>query len=466
MAAGALEAAGLSVAVLPLQNFYPGFNEGTHMRELDRLLEEHPARVVLFASDHFIASRSTAGLYGIRMITNLLTRKSPRPLIGISGRLATSSCDRLLDLAPGLDFLVLGEAEAALGPLVRTALENGLAGLDAEPSVVTRARLADGAEERVFLRVDDPDSLPLPAYHLLERAIATYDQLRASPLPQIPFSMRTTFGCRFQCKFCAGVPNWRTYRKKSAGRVGAELDALVSAVGDRGRLSFLEDEIFTLDRGHVENIAAIFKQRHIRLDGLYTHSAVLDEGIASVLHQFTDKVFMGLDSPDDRILKEMRKGQRLDTVLGAVEVARRAGLKAHLEWIVGAPGEDVDSLIASLVAIFNLLITGSVDSINTYVFCPHPGTDYAENHYEYGLEIVEDFEWMQESGGYPASETAAAARVQVFVAYLMSQLVIAEATQARRAAGPEHQVFPANVTALREIFARLMVRQSSEMALT
>jgi radical SAM superfamily enzyme YgiQ (UPF0313 family) len=242
---------------------------------------------------------------------------------------------------------------------------------------------------------------------------------------------------------------------KSGGRVATEIDALSNASDGLTRLSFLEDEIFTLDENHVRDVAKVLRERGLVLDGLYTHASLLTSSIADVLSQITNKVFLGLDNADDGILKMMGKGQNLDMVLNAVEVARQSSLKVHLEWIVGSPEETTSTLITSLGAIFNLIATGTVDSINTYVYCPHPGTEYVENSKAHGLQVLEGFEEMQESGGFPAYETLHLTRNQIFSAYLMSQVVIAEAQSARRAMGSIKQVRAPSKVALQALFDRI-----------
>lgn len=213
--------------------------------------------------------------------------------------------------------------------------------------------------------------------------------------------------------------------------MAAEIDGLVEATQGRAQFSFLEDEIFTRDLTHVEAISAVCVERGIRFDGVYTHSSLLTSEVAQPLARMTGRVFLGLDNPDDAILKEMRKGQRFDTVLTAIETARAAGLGTHLEWIIGSPSDTVDSLAASLNLITSLYSTGVVESINTYVYCPHPGTEYAERAETYGIRIIDGFEDMQESGGYPTYETKHLTQQQIFVAYLMSQLTIAEIARDR-----------------------------------
>src|SRR5699024_5095103 len=139
------------------------------------------------------------------------------------------------------------------------------------------------------------------------------------------------------------------------------------------------------DVAHVRGIAKVLRDRSVRLNGLYTHSSLLTEEVIEHLAPVVDRVFLGLDNPSDEVLRKMGKGQRLSTVLAAVERARAGGLRTHLEWIIGNPSESVQSLVTSLHAICTLLASNAVDSINTYVFCPHPGTEYREKSEEHGL---------------------------------------------------------------------------------
>ncbi len=431
--AASCEAVGLHTKVLGLQNIYVGFDERTDLDDLRELLSTNLAPVVIFSSDHFIASRSTATLYGIDLVAQIV-RSLGATAIGVCGRLATTAGVALLSEAKDVDFVVVGEADLVIGEIAKNALGGAIDG-DLSTHVMTRRDLNDGRKLPEPAFVSDVSKLPIPAFHLAAPTVDAVLKRRSFGGKSVAFSIRTTFGCKFQCKFCAGVPHWRDYRLKSAKQVAAEIDHLYASLPDVARLSFLEDEIATRDLAHTRELSEILGARGIKLDGLYTHSSLLTTDVAESLAPVLDRVFLGLDSPDDSVLRQMGKGQKLDTVMDAVETARNANLKTHLEWIIGNPEDTIDSLITSLNAIFVLIATGVVESINTYVYCPHPGTAYREDAETYGLCVHEPFE-MLESGGYPAASTRSLTRNQVFTAYLMSQLVIGEAAQARRASGP------------------------------
>lgn len=85
--AGAARAAGLSVSTIPFQNLFPGYTEVSDGKLLESVVKAHPARLAIFAADHFIASRSTASLYGVRIISNILRKWHPGMTILMCGRL-------------------------------------------------------------------------------------------------------------------------------------------------------------------------------------------------------------------------------------------------------------------------------------------------------------------------------------------------------------------------------------------
>ncbi|MFB5584737.1 B12-binding domain-containing radical SAM protein [Bacillus albus] len=450
LVAGAIQSKGLGVNYFPLINLFNGYNEETDYSKLYELLKNNPSKMVVFSADNFIPSRSTASVYGIRTISRILRDINPRVIVGVTGRMATVLKEKLYKIVPELDFSIIGEPEEVIGDIAEEILINGLGAADKKfNSLLTKNNVN---KVPVPAMVMDLENMALPAYELLEHTFEIYEDLTGIKPKNIPFSIRTTLGCKFRCRFCSGVPNWLNYRKKSPERIDKEIKRMKRFLGEIATISFLEDEIFTKDIEHVKKVTNIFKENGIFLEGLYTHSSLMSAEIAQLLLPITNRVYFGLDNANDNILKKMGKGQKLDTVLHAIELARGKGLKVHLEWIIGTPEEDIDSLLTSLTTIFNLLSTGIVDNINTYVYCPHPGTEYAMDPEKYNLNIVEDFDYMQESGGYPTYSTDKLNRNQIFTAYLMSQLIIIEAKQAREHSGIKTSVRFQNKKELRYLF--------------
>jgi anaerobic magnesium-protoporphyrin IX monomethyl ester cyclase len=443
--AAAIESSGMSCSYLPLQNLYPSFDIERDFASLKQLLAEHRSRVVLFSSCNFVASRSTAAIYGIGIVSNIL-KSSHDPVVGVTGRLATTAASYLMRHVSEIDFITLGEIEGEIGEIVQQILKHGLDQL-AHLSVISRKQFAKRADiPPIYAEVPDLNLLPVPAFHLARPAVRWFHESGRFPQEtSIPFSIRTSAGCKFSCKFCAGVPFWRNYRTKDVATIEREIVAFTREIGIAGRISFFEDEIFTLNEEHVSTVANLLVLNGIRLDGVYTHAAMLSEGVAASLLRMTKSVCLGFDSADDRVLRSMGKGQTLDLLFRAIKNASNVGLPVHLEWIIGAPPEDLNSLVLSLASISQLLFTGAVESIQTYVFCPHPGT-------EFGMHCNASYEEIQESGGFPQYEHSQLTKNQVFTAYLMSQLIIAEVRLARHQYGAALPFSASITSSLKQIF--------------
>lgn len=450
--AGAARLAGLDVAVLPLQNLFPGYDEDDDTELLHSILAAHPARVALFAADNYVASRSTGASYGIRIISSMIREIHPGTVIAMCGRLATVLGSDAFGLVANLDAVLLGEIEAVAPRLMRKLLT---AARPADEHILWRA-IADQTTKPSFLI--QLDSAPLPAFDTVpEDVYEIFRERRHRSSGRIPFSLRTSAGCKYRCRFCAGVPYWLDYRTKSADRVAAEIDTLERQLGGRARLCFFEDEIFTRHVSHVRETMKVLRERNICLEGVYTHSSLVTDEVLGEISRSVRRVFLGLDTVSDTMQKLFRKGQTMSTLLDAVECAHRAGVGVHFEIIVGAPGETADTSAAMLWFAHNAIRTGLIEDANTYVFCAHPGTEFATSADRYGLSVDDDFEWMQESGGFPAHHTASLSRSQIFAIYLMSQTLIQEAREQRRSlsAAQANEPAPGQLRALAQIIEKI-----------
>lgn len=415
--AGGLLDAGLEVRYFALQNVFDGWLPDLHLEVLRRILAD-PPDVLLFAADDFIGSRSTATTFGMRVVASIVRETSPATSLVATGRLATASPEGLLDEVPDLDHVLTGEWAEEIGSFVQ-ALTRG-----DQPARICQAPTQPPGRSL--------DTLPMPAWHLLNESIDWFERLHPAAAETINISLRTSVGCKFRCKFCAGVPYWNNYRTKSPRRVDEELQALDESLGARARVSFLEDELFTRDPQHAIAVAKVLKTHGVHLDGVYTHSSLLTSDVLSALSEVTSAVYLGLDNSSDDLLKRMGKGQSMETVLQALQRASHAGVPVHLEWIVGAPQETLDIAVENLHAMFVLASSGLVAGVNTYVYCPHPGTQYARDCQRYDLNILGSWDEMLESGGFPAADTRELSRQQIFVLYLFSQLMLREVDLARQ----------------------------------
>ena len=83
------------------------------------------------------------------------------------------------------------------------------------------------------------------------------------------------------------------------------------------------------------------------------------------------QVLYGLESGDDRMLKLLGKGNTVEANRNAVRWAKEAGLEIRGDFIVGTPGETMESLEKTL----RFTLESGLDYAHFNKFTPFPGTE-------------------------------------------------------------------------------------------
>ena len=86
------------------------------------------------------------------------------------------------------------------------------------------------------------------------------------------------------------------------------------------------------------------------------------------------RIFFGIESGDEGVLKQMKKGITPDQARKAVEACVAAGIKAAGFFMVGYLGETTDSLIRSI----NFSSSLPLDYVSYTIAYPLPGTGFYE----------------------------------------------------------------------------------------
>lgn len=214
-------------------------------------------------------------------------------------------------------------------------------------------------------RVEDLDSLPLPAYHLVDleryfdlsvRGIGTRP---ADPFerPQRDISIITSRGCPFDCIFCSIHGSMgKRWRGNSPEYVLRHVRHLVETYGVE--LLHFEDDNLTFNR----------KRLHAILEGLVPlplewdtpngiRADTLDpETLALMKRAHAKEIRVALESGSQRVLdKVIRKHLDLAQAIGVCRACARLRLPVSSFYVVGLPGETRAELDQTLDLAYRLM---------------------------------------------------------------------------------------------------------------
>lgn len=267
------------------------------------------------------------------------------------------------------DAVCVGEGEETLVDLVRTSEEK--MDLSDVQGICFNLRPGTNAPRQVVKTPPRPpirnlDSIPFPARDLFDNA--AYQNYFLKRFGRKQTSIITTRGCPFDCDFCSR-PVFSNFRARSARSVVDELSEIAMLGYD---WVWFSDDCFTLSTRRVEEICEKMRDRHLDLQWeCLSRVDTFNLAIASAMKSAgCRRVFFGIESGDDGILRLMRKEIHVGDVRRAVEVAVKVGLEAAGFFIIGYPGEDDSTILKTLRLATEL----PLDYVSFSLPYPIPGT--------------------------------------------------------------------------------------------
>jgi anaerobic magnesium-protoporphyrin IX monomethyl ester cyclase len=271
------------------------------------------------------------------------------------------TCDPAAFLGP-FDVVVRGEGEQTMVELL-AAFEGGR-DLGGVPGVVCAA---DGTEGPARPFVADLDAVPFPARDLLPNGAYIADGRRRQGAAVT--TVMSTRGCPYACDFCSNAVFGRSYRSRSPGNVLDEVEEAVALGYDR--ISFADD-VFTLERDRVLVLCEEIDRRGLRFawECLGRVDRFDAELAARMRAAGCDRVFFGIESGVDRVLRLMNKRTTAAQARSAVVAAHAAGLQTGAFFILCYPGETDETVLETLSYARSL----PLDYLGLTVPYPLPGT--------------------------------------------------------------------------------------------
>ncbi|MFH1619840.1 MAG: radical SAM protein [bacterium] len=388
----------LSLALISTQLVKAGFetriiDSGPQKKCLETVLAE----CVAFAPMAAVIAAATPTIHtDLGWFLTELKKKVPGIKAAVIGIHVSALPEETLLRYPDADFAVMGEPEITSRELI-SSLAEGRTGLSEIKGIAYRD---DG---RIKINpprcwIEDLDSLGLPDWGKIS--------FKDYPLPITgrPFSLIVfSRGCPFECRFCATQAyNGQRVRRRSA-------------------LSLLEEIRHNLSLG-VSDFLFWTEQMTLDADSLNSFlDAVLAEGLNKKIKwvcnsrvDFADEalfgkmreagcwqIAFGFEFGDDRILRLAGKGGRSSIARSraAAEAAAKAGLVVDGHFIIGYPGEDAETMRATI----NLALSLPITFAHFYAAVPFPGAKLYEEAVHNGW--IEPSRWDRLNQDMPAITT-------------------------------------------------------------
>ncbi|HAT50783.1 MAG: cobalamin-dependent protein [Nitrospirae bacterium] len=267
------------------------------------------------------------------------------------------------------DMVIRGEGEKALLQLVQGRPLHQIEGLSFRHEGQMVHNQPNGTMENL-------DEIPPPAFHKLDLsrykpAAGAYKRLPA-------INMTSTRGCPAHCTFCnsANIP----LRRRSAEKIFAEMAVLVNTYKIR-EIQFYDDT-FTVFPSNIKKLCQLIIDN--RLDVTWSCFARADYVSLDLLKVMKKagchQIMYGIESASEEILANIRKNCSREKSLQALAMTRAVGIDSRCTFMLGNPGETIETIEATI----RLAIQLNPDLAVFNITMPFPGTQM--------------FQWARENG--------------------------------------------------------------------
>ncbi|MDP6670675.1 MAG: radical SAM protein [archaeon] len=311
----------------------------------------------------------------VKWLSQIIRKHHPNKPIFIGGAMPTSAPKVTLEKTEA-NAIILGEAEYTTLELVEAVEKGkGFEGIDGiwfkKDGKIVKNRQRD--------LIKNLDELPLPAWELFPMEIYINNpNLDDLPPGTKSLGMSTARGCPFNCTFCYNVFGARTNRRRGVDSIIHEIKELRRRYDVRA--IHFSDDLFISNKAFVkefcrrlidEKIGLIWgTSGRVNTVNLPTLKRMKEAGCIGILY--------GFESGSQKMLDKMNKQVTIEQMKHAINITREAGLKMYPNFMVGIPGESVETIKETVEFIKEMDLY--VQSL--FIANPFPGSqlyDYAKS---------------------------------------------------------------------------------------
>ncbi|MEK6820439.1 MAG: radical SAM protein [Nanoarchaeota archaeon] len=283
----------------------------------------------------------------------------------IGGIHASSLPQETLEKFERFDFLIRGEGEFTMLELAEGKEIEKIKGL----SYRKGKKIIHNKPREL---IENLDGLPFPARELLP--MGRYVSVGAKQQPSD--YILSSRGCPYGCIFCADyLVHGRMFRYRSPENVIKEVEFL----HEKGikEFDFIDDN-FTLLPERVKEICDLMIKKGLDRDMIWrcSNGIRIDSVDLELLKKMKKAgcymVSLGIESGNERILKNIKKSISLEKVREAVKLCRAAGIETRGLFMFGNLGEDEKTMQDTI----NFAKSLDLDTATFHITIPFPNTEY------------------------------------------------------------------------------------------
>jgi anaerobic magnesium-protoporphyrin IX monomethyl ester cyclase len=350
----------------------------------------------------------TCNAYVCARVAEIAKKVNPDIVTLVGGLHFSQVPEESLTDFPEIDYIIRGEGEETIMELIKT-FQSGKKPVDVKGLSFTHNGQIIHTQDRPL--IENLDTLPYPAYHLVEDQIKNYHFTMMAGKNTIYMVMEGGRGCSHKCTFCTQWNHWNgVWRSKSPKRIVNEIEFIHEKFGGQF-IWFTDDNFDYKKRGKA--LLSELKSRKFTKDIMLFFQARTDDVVnnAELVGQFRDVgnywVMMGVENHSKERLKEYKKGISVPDAYKAVKILNENDIFSHAMFVIGSRKDTVESM--EQLREFSLDLDSDFSIYTTLT--PYPGTEYYDNAKENGW--IEDTNYAHYDMAHAIMPTETVSRKEV-----------------------------------------------------
>ncbi len=326
--------------------------------------------------DLVVIYTSTPGYKNDARLAEHFKAMYPDIMVGMVGPHCTVLPEESLLQCRALDFVARGEFDYTILDIVRGRPLGKVKGI----SYLKNNKVVHNSDRPL---IEDMDALPsvLDVY----RRDLSIEKYFIGYLLHPYISVYTGRGCPGKCTFCLWPQTiaGRRYRTRSVKNVIDEM-ARAKEMFPEVKEFFFDDDTFTADLKRVEEISKGLGELGITWS-CSSRANVPEKTLSVMKRNGLRCIMVGIESGDDTILKNVKKGITTAQAMKFVKTCRKLGIITHATFCIGLPGETRDTIHKTIEFAKKL----DPDTLQVSIASPYPGTEFYREAKEKG--------WLKET---------------------------------------------------------------------